>query len=104
MTTKDTIYIVIILVLVFIILKSGNKPVENTYTLRLEKEAERFKSLYKEKKKEADSLIVIADSLKKIKPKIKIKYEKIYQTIPTLHADSVVSEFQRIFAKEGVND
>lgn len=44
----------------------------------------------------------IIDSLQSIKPKIKIKYEKIYEGVDTLDNDGIVNEFSGIFSKEGI--
>jgi len=44
------------------------------------------------------------ESVKVLKTKTILKYEIIYKNINNLPADSLVSEFERIFAKAGVNE
>lgn len=42
------------------------------------------------------------DSLENLKPKIKIRYEKIYENINLMPVDNLLIEFDSIFTKEGI--
>lgn len=102
MTTKDTIYIAIILMLVFIIVSEPRKQ-QNGYVHELELEVDSLIESANEAKSKAEFFENKSDSLQNLKPKIKIKYEVIYKNIDLLPADSVVSELQGFFTEESDN-
>lgn len=106
MSGKDYIYLTIIAVLVVINFISGpTSPAdESGKVAELKATNDSLLNSIKERENNVQSIESRIDTLIVFKTKTKLVYEKIYEKNNILPVDSVVADFNRIFAKAGIND